>query len=114
ELFPALDELATAKDRDLRRLRHHGVSRRYLVLRDAEIHPSRLSTHSTSSISARYPCDPTRHGLPVLPQFRRSGSALEFAGYPGLHELPSAGPKSQSEARAGARKLENRQTDRVG
>src|SRR6267143_439970 len=34
--------------------------------------------------------------------------------HPNVHELPLAGAKGQSEARTGARKLEDRQTDRVG
>ena len=85
-----------------------------MVLRHAEIHAGAVSTDPAGAVSARYSRVATRNGLPLLPQFRRYGGALEFAQHPDLHELPHPGAEGQSEARAGARELENGQADRVG
>ena len=68
-----------------------GLTGGHLVLRHAEIYKGRIPADPAGAISARYSRNAIGNGLPVLPQLRRSGRAIERAQHCDVHELPHAG-----------------------
>ena len=114
EFLPTLDELVAAANGGRRNSDRVRIERGHVVLRHAEIYQGGLSTGPAGAVSSRHSRDATGDGLPLLPQLRRSGGALEFTQHANLHGVSHAGAEGQSETRTGARELENWSASRVG
>ena len=87
---------------------------RHGLLLYPKIHTGWLSTHSTGGLRPFPACQPTRHGLSLLPYRRGKIIPLECTRNADLHELSHSDQIPQPEIGSRPRILENRESRSLG